>query len=115
MNCNSMLCRGALVLGRDLAPLYLAGAKPAWRSEFFYEFGVARDKPAAVDAVAIPASEALVRKDLKYIYWPQFHQEQLFDLTTDPLELQDLIADPARNSQLAAMRTRIAELRAKAK
>ena len=32
----------------------------------------------------IPASEALVRKDYKYFYWPDFNYEQLFDLTNDP-------------------------------
>ncbi|RPI78689.1 MAG: acetylglucosamine-6-sulfatase, partial [Planctomycetaceae bacterium] len=50
--------------GSDLAPLYLAGMKPEWRTEFFYEH-------ATIDRIDfIPSSEALVRHDAKYIWWP---------------------------------------------
>lgn len=104
----------ATMQGQDLAPLYLAEQKPAWRSDFFYEFGLGGRKPASLDAVAIPASQAVVRKDLKYCYWPEFQHEQLFDLQADPLEEHDLSAEPARQAQLAAMRTRMAELKAQA-
>ena len=64
--------------GRDMAPLYLSQNKPQWRKEFFYEH------PCIRNAEFIPESEALVRKDWKYIYWPMQQVEQLFDLKKRP-------------------------------
>lgn len=95
--------------GRDLAPLYLAENKPTWRDEFFYEH------PTLRDADFIPASEALVRTDWKYFYWPEQGVEQLFHLPTDPYEMKDLAADPYCQGKLAKMRERFAELKAAAK
>lgn len=95
--------------GRDVAPLYLAATKPAWRTEFFYEHAIIK----SVDF--IPASEALVRKDWKYFYWPDFKVEQLFHIAADPGEINDLAADPAQASRLTEMRARFAELKAAAK
>ncbi len=94
--------------GENLAPLYLAKAKPAWRTEFFYEHAIIRDKNF------IPASEALVRKDWKYVLWPDFDHEELFDLTKDPLEEHDLAQDPAQTKRLNEMRTRFKELKSAA-
>lgn len=95
--------------GRDIAPLYLADEKPAWRDEFFYEHPTIRD----VDF--IPASEALVRKDWKYFYWPEHKIGQMFDLTADPREENDLAGDPAQATRLAEMRGRFNQLKAQAK
>ncbi len=92
--------------GQNFAPLYLAAEQPAWRTEFFYEHAIIR----SVDF--IPASEALVRKDWKYFYWPDFKQEQLFNVSADPHEENDLIADPAQRPRLAEMRKRFEELKA---
>ncbi len=97
------------VQGQDLAPLYLAEEKPEWRDEFFYEH------PTLRDASFIPASEALVRTDWKYFYWPEHGVEQLFHLETDPYEQNDLAADEAYQDKLKAMRTRFNELKAAAK
>jgi arylsulfatase len=94
--------------GHDLAPLYLAAQKPAWRNEFYYEHATIRNTNF------IPASEALVRKDWKYFYWPDFRTEQLFDLRADPQEETDLVAHPAQQQRLAEMRQRFAELKAAA-
>ncbi|KAL3798289.1 hypothetical protein HJC23_000203 [Cyclotella cryptica] len=72
-------------MGRDMAQLYLDPmAKEGWRTEFFYEH------PVISKASYIPSSEALVRKDYKYMYWPDFDYEQLFDLVKDPGELEDI-------------------------
>ena len=95
--------------GRDLAPLYLAREKPAWRTEFFYEHAIIKNKNF------IPASEALVRKDVKYLSWPDFGQEQLFDLKSDPFEETDLFPDPAWTARLGGLRSRFAELKAAAR
>ncbi len=97
--------------GRDFAPLYLSidgtAERSAWRSEFFYEHGpIGRN---------IPPSEALVRKDWKYMFWPEANYEQLFDLTTDAREELDLARDAMHAARLAAMRVRFAELKAAAK
>jgi arylsulfatase A-like enzyme len=103
------LAAPARMQGRDFSPLYLAAEKPAWRTEFFYEHAVVRAKDV------IPASEALVRKDWKYMLWPDFGYEQLFHLTADPGEENDLARDPAHAAKLAELRTRFAELKAAAK
>jgi len=95
--------------GRDMAPLYIADEKPEWRQEFFYEHATLRDKDF------IPASEALVRKDWKYFYWPEQKVEQLFHITEDPREENDLVKDPAQAERLAEMRARFAELKKAAK
>ena len=94
--------------GRDVASLYLSVEKPAWRTEFFYEHATIRDKDF------IPASEALVRKDWKYLSWPDFSHEQLFHLTDDPHEERDLARDPAHFDRLLEMRERMLELKAAA-
>ncbi|MGL5020131.1 MAG: sulfatase/phosphatase domain-containing protein, partial [Luteolibacter sp.] len=95
--------------GRDISPLYLAASRPEWRTEFFYEHAIIKDK------TFIPASEALVRKDWKYIYWPDFGTEQLFNLAVDPIEENDLVANPAQKDRLAEMRGRFGELKAGAR
>lgn len=95
--------------GRDLAPLYLAAEKPEWRTEFFYEHAIIKNKDF------IPASEALVRKDWKYFHWPDFGLEQLFHIDADPGEENDLARDPAHSARLTEMRARFAELKAAAR
>ena len=95
--------------GKDMAALYLTDDKPGWRTEFFYEHPCIRDK------TFIPASEALVRKDWKYIYWPQHQVEQLFDLKADPREENDLVQVAAHANMLDEMRQRFRELKGQAK
>ncbi|MFM7185874.1 MAG: sulfatase/phosphatase domain-containing protein, partial [Planctomycetota bacterium] len=100
--------------GRDLATLYLehggrAAADPAWRTEFFYEH------PTITNIERIPSSAALVRKDVKYVIWPDFGREQLFDLAKDPQETTDVIADPAYADRLAELRERFATRAAEAR
>jgi arylsulfatase len=95
--------------GQNLATLYLALKKPTWRSEFFYEHATHQGKDF------IPASEALVRKDMKYFYWPDFNKEQLFDLVNDPTEENDVIGDPKRAMILTEMRAHFAKLKAAAR
>jgi hypothetical protein len=79
--------------GSDLGPLYLAQNPPAWRDEFFYEH------PTITSKDRIPTSQAVIRKDWKYIEWPEFDHQQLFDLESDPAEIRNLAGQPAHASQ----------------
>lgn len=92
--------------GRDIAPLYLNESVKDWRKEFFYEHPVIKSQDF------IPASEALVRKDWKYFFWPKHGVEQLFHITEDPFEENDLIHDPSQKQRIAEMRSRLQELKA---
>jgi hypothetical protein len=78
-----------------------------WRNEFFYEH------PMHVSKFNIPSSEALVRKDFKYFYWPDFELEQLFDLTEDPYEMNDVATSNETKyvAKLVEMKKRFSELK----
>jgi arylsulfatase len=94
--------------GEDLAPLYLQDEPPAWRDEFFYEH------PTITSRNRIPTSLAVVRRDLKYVLWPEWDYEQLFDLCEDPTEKTNLVDDPEYARTLEKMRQRLAHWRERA-
>jgi arylsulfatase len=87
----------SVMQGEDLSPLYLHSRPPAWRDEFFYQH------PTITSRDRIPSSEAVVRRDWKYVEWPEFDYRQLFNLKDDPGELRNLAADPARATQRSKM------------
>ncbi len=88
--------------GEDLAPLYLSDDPPQWRDEFFYEH------PTITRRERIPTSLAVVRRDWKYVLWPEWEDyEQLFDLQTDPTEKRNLAHDPDYADKLEEMRRRL--------
>lgn len=91
--------------GRNLAPLYLGRAPQDWRRQYFYEHATIRH----VDF--IPSSAALVRRDLKYIFWPDFQYEELFDLRRDPYETRNLVRDRSYARQLTELRREFARLK----
>ena len=96
--------------GRDLSPLYKDQQAPAdWRTEFFYEHPTHR----SIDF--IPSSEALVRTDFKYVYWPDYEYEEMFDLTKDPGEVENLVNSPQHAERLAEMRAQFLKLKEAAK
>ncbi len=103
------IAQPARMQGQNLAPLYLSETKPAWRTDYFYEHAMLTSNDF------IPASEALVTKEWKYMWWPAFQRAQLFDLKNDPVEDNDLAGDPAQAARLSAMRQRFDELKAAAK
>jgi len=84
---------------------YHTGTHSSWRTEFFYEH------PMHSNREFIPASEALVRKDYKYFYWPNFRYEQLFDLKKDPGEMNDLFSSKEHHTKLQQMRKRFKHLK----
>jgi arylsulfatase len=99
--------------GRDLSALYLgakaAASTPAWRDEFFYEH------PTITSRDRIPSSQGVIRRDWKYVYWPEFDYEQLFNLKDDAQELRNLADDAAYAGQRAKMRQKLDEWRQRAR
>lgn len=87
--------------GRDLSPLYLRGRAPAWRDEFFYEH------PTITRRERIPSSRAVVRRDWKFVEWPEYDYRQLFDLRADPDEVRNLADDPVHARRVAELTTRL--------
>ncbi|MBX9680006.1 MAG: sulfatase [Gemmataceae bacterium] len=91
--------------GEDLAPVYLSPMPPRWRDEFYYEHPVilAKDR--------IPRSEAVVRREAIYAWWPDFDHEQLFDLTRDPRQERDVARDPAHAKRRESLAAKLAAWR----
>ena len=93
--------------GRDMAKLYTdPNSSKDWRQEFYYEWFTG-------DKQDIPASLALVRKDSKYILWPEYDYEQLFRLDNDPFEERDLFKSNLTTDKelLENMKTKMDELK----
>ncbi|HJZ57136.1 MAG TPA: sulfatase [Gemmataceae bacterium] len=84
--------------GEDVAPFYLAQKPPAGRTEFYYQH------PVILGKDRIPQSEAVVRREVKYAYWPDYQYEELFDLKADPLEEKNVASDPAYAGKRAELR-----------
>ncbi len=84
--------------GEDIAQLYLNEGNVEWRQEFFYEH------PTLINKERIPASEALVRHNEKYVYWPDYGYEQYFDLKKDPSELHNGIDDKKYQNKISEMK-----------
>ena len=99
----------AAMQGRDLSPLYLKARAPDWRDEFFYEH------PTVTSRDRIPSSQGVVRKDWKYIEWPEFGFRQLFDLRNDPGELRNLAGQPAHARRELKLRQQLDAWRLRAR
>jgi len=95
--------------GRDFAPLYLEDNIKDWRQEFFYEHAIIKNKEF------IPASEALVRKEIKYIFWPDFNTEELYDLKNDPLEEKNVVKSESYQELLNQLRVQFKKLKSEAR
>lgn len=95
--------------GQDLSQLYLGRdlteQRNNWRKEFFYEH------PTISNRDRIPSSEAVVTPEFKYVFWPEWDYEQLFDLTDDPDELINRLTDPAYQQTRDALRQKMASWR----
>jgi arylsulfatase len=95
--------------GQSLSPLYLANTRPDWRDEFFYEH------PTITSRDRIPSSQGVIRRDWKYVYWPEFAYEQLFNLKDDAAEFRNLAADATHVGQRGTMRQKLEEWRRQAR
>lgn len=101
--------------GRSLRPL-LEGGTPPWRdfvySELDYSFRQARllrgKTPQQARAFSIRDAR------WRYVYWLD-EPEQLFDLPSDPDEMQDLGRDAGHEGVRAALRTRLLDFLARRK
>mgnify|MGYP000194241818 CR=1 FL=1 len=80
-----------------------------WRQEFFYEHAIIKNKEF------IPASEALVRKEIKYIFWPDFNTEELYDLKNDPLEENNVVKSESYQELLNQLRVQFKKLKSEAR
>lgn len=85
--------------GRDIADLYLKEPldPSPWRTEVFYEFPLRR---------LTLKSSAVVRHDVKYIFWPKHKYGELFNLTEDPFEQNNVWGDPTYASILEELKER---------
>jgi arylsulfatase len=93
--------------GEDFSQLYRDPERTkSWRKEFYYEW-----QSRIFGPYHIPDVSALVRKDYKYIYWPQHKYEQLFHLPTDRLEENDLINVTDKQEIIADMKANFLHLR----
>jgi len=52
---------------------------------------------------------------MKYIFWPDFNTEELYDLKIDPLEENNLIKNESYQEKMRLLRIRFIELKANAK
>lgn len=97
-----------VVQGADLSKVYLQTMPKDWRTEFFYEH------PTITDRDRIPSSQAVVGARYKYVVWPEWNHEQLFDLQKDPDEKQNLVDQPEYLSVLQDQRQRFKEWQTRA-
>ena len=95
--------------GEDLSPLYLRSRMPAWRHQFFYEH------PTVLGKDRIPSSQAVIDKAWKYIEWPEFDYQQLFDLEHDPGEIRNLAGHPAHAKRQGKLRQQLETWRQRAR
>lgn len=94
------------VLGRSLLPLLREPGRPAgWRDEFLYQYFQEGWLPG------IPDLQAVRSESHKYIRSPQHPgQVELYDLTADPHELDNLAGQPALAGLEAGLAARLDEL-----
>ncbi len=97
------------IQGLDLSPLYLSKQKLNWRQDFYVEH------PVIGRTDFIPASEAVVTHNKKYINWPFYGYEEYFDLKKDPKEVNNGFKDKQNQKDIEILKSRMIELKNQAK
>jgi arylsulfatase A-like enzyme len=96
------------VEGCSLLPLVRSDAIPAWRDAVFSEldYGFRRARTVLGRGVRDCRAFMVRTGEWKYVHWQGF-RPQLFDLARDPLEQNDLGADPAFDAVRSRLRERV--------
>jgi len=89
-------------------PLLEGRAPPSWRQVALVEaFG--RDEEVAAleigDEPSNPPFKALRLRDRVYVEYPRTGERELYDLRTDPLQLENLAGLPAHDEEIAELHT----------
>ena len=88
--------------GQDL--FALADNKIPERKDFFY-------KHTFAGTPALPQSEAVISKSMKYIIYTEHHYEELYDLSRDPYETTNLAGNEKYKKQMVHFRKRLETLK----
>jgi N-acetylglucosamine-6-sulfatase len=86
--------------GRSWTRLARGEADPAWRQSYVYMYNYERQFPYT------PNVRALRTERWKYVRYPNAsvsHKSELYDLSTDPDELVNLIDDPGQRARVAQL------------
>lgn len=95
--------------GQSWKPL-LSGDATGWRTAFFYQYNYEPQFPYTPNVRAIRTDR------WKYIHYPHGdggpdrHRAELYDLANDPLEMRNLISDPAQAGRLAELKDELQRL-----
>ena len=91
--------------GRSFVPL-LRGERAGWRDSFLAEYFLEKVAPRA------PAWQAVRTARWKYIRYTELEgMDELYDLQSDPLEMRNLISDPAARQALVRMQEELGRLK----
>ena len=90
--------------GMSLVPLLRDPAAP-WRSDFLFEWGRLSAPPRA----GLPPYVGVRSERFKYCSYPTVGLAELYDLTIDPNELNDLSSDPSYARVRAELQSRLDE------
>jgi N-acetylglucosamine-6-sulfatase len=99
--------------GRSWVPLVRDG-DPGWRKSWFYYYNYEKEFPYTPNVRGVRTGE------WKYIRYPHGdggpdrHMAELYDLTNDPAERKNLIADPASADVIARLKQELGRLMAAA-
>jgi arylsulfatase A-like enzyme len=96
-----------VVQGSDLSNVYLQPIAKGWREEFFYEH------PTITNRDRIPSSRGVIGRCYKYVSWPEWEHEQLFDLQKDPGEKENLVEHSDYQEILLDQRQRLQDWQAR--
>lgn len=104
------LAAGGAVQGRSLVSHARGAAVDDWRDDWLYEHDL--DPGAGY----VPRIEGVRGERWKYVHYldPRSRRESLFDLASDPLELDDLAGQLEHRATLEALRARWQQLRRQA-